>query len=141
MKIKTSHEPKGGLESVVFTDIILNLFIFFFVSFSLIYSLDYAKEEKIKVNLPKGEGEAMKKEISPLTLTVTEKKELYLNEERIKYKNIGEEIGPMLESRTDKTVFLNASKSLDYGFIVDILSTLHSSGARVLSLTVESKEE
>ena len=54
MKIRRSFKPPVSLESVAMTDIIMNLFIFFFITFSLLYTFNPFGESKIKIDLPKG---------------------------------------------------------------------------------------
>ena len=52
MKIKTHRDSTVSLESFAITDIILNMFIFFFISFSLVYTFNPARESRIIVKLP-----------------------------------------------------------------------------------------
>jgi len=52
VKIRMSGQYMVSLESIVMTDIVMNLFIFFFISFSLLYSFDPSRAKQIKVNLP-----------------------------------------------------------------------------------------
>jgi hypothetical protein len=44
MKIRTHRDPVLTLESTAITDIILNIFIFFFTAFSLVYTFNPMKE-------------------------------------------------------------------------------------------------
>ena len=54
MKVRTTNKQFLTLESVAMTDIVMNMFIFFFITFSLLYTFNPQQESKIKVNLPKG---------------------------------------------------------------------------------------
>ena len=101
----------------------------------------YSKQEQIKVKLPRAAGESAEAETTFLTLSVTEGKEIYLNSRLIDRKNMDSEIKNALESRQDKTVYLSANDSLEYGYVVRILSALKLSGANVLALNVEPREE
>lgn len=51
--IKGQKDYLVALESVAMTDIVLNMFIFFFISFSLLYTLAPERLAKLEVNLPK----------------------------------------------------------------------------------------
>ncbi|MFH1369373.1 MAG: biopolymer transporter ExbD [Elusimicrobiota bacterium] len=138
MKISVTREHMGAFESIAITDIIMNLFIFFFVSFSLIYSLDYAKENRINIKLPKGGGVAAQNRQPPLTVTVTKYKEIYLGDNLIPQEKLEQAVRSAVGAKQDKTVYLRADDTLNYGFVIGILSKLHGSGAKVLALGVES---
>ena len=71
MKIRSAGRPQLTLESVAMTDIIMNMFVFFFISFSLLYTFNPQRESKIKVNLPKGVTDVKSRGEKPLVVTVT----------------------------------------------------------------------
>jgi hypothetical protein len=50
VKIAPTRKYMFNLESVAMTDIVLNMFIFFFISFSLLYTFNPTKAKVIKVN-------------------------------------------------------------------------------------------
>jgi len=84
INIKGGKDYLVALESVAMTDIVLNMFIFFFISFSLIYTFSPTRISRIDVRLPKA-STAMALEGSPKAiLAITEEGEFFLDDEKIK---------------------------------------------------------
>jgi len=52
MKIAGRRSYMTSMESVAMTDIVLNMFIFFFISFSLLYTFNPQRVQKLEVKLP-----------------------------------------------------------------------------------------
>ena len=67
-------------ESIALTDMVMNLFIFFFVSFSLLYTFHPDRSNRLEVTLPKAEQGRGAKEPG-LTVTIT-KEGIYSVEEK-----------------------------------------------------------
>ena len=66
------------------TDIVMNLFIFFFISFSLLYTFNPEKESKIGVKLPGGAARSEAKQKEPdLVVSITAANEIYIGKKRI----------------------------------------------------------
>ena len=90
MKVRTTNKQFLTLESVAMTDIVMNMFIFFFVSFSLLYTFNPHQESKIKVSLPKGMTMAQLKGDNPLVVTVTAKNEIYITNALVTERSLNE---------------------------------------------------
>jgi biopolymer transport protein ExbD len=78
MKIKTHRDSVVTLESIAFTDIILNIFIFFFTAFSLVYTFNPARESRIIVKLPKADIKAPVDQTEPIIINITNRNEIFL---------------------------------------------------------------
>src|SRR5512136_2018865 len=78
MKIKTHRDLLVSLESVAITDIILNMFIFFFTSFSLVYTFNPNRESQIDVKLPQANVRTAAP-ARPIVVSVTRVGEVHLN--------------------------------------------------------------
>ncbi len=78
MKIRTNRTAMAGLESVAITDIILNMFIFFFTSFSLVYTFNPNRESRIQVKLPQADVKAPAKQKEPIEVTIDARSRVYL---------------------------------------------------------------
>ena len=80
MKVRPTRELTFSLESVVMTDIVLNMFIFFFISFSLLYTFTPSRVAKFEIKLPTASSATTIQEGSPLMITVTHTGRYYLGE-------------------------------------------------------------
>jgi biopolymer transport protein ExbD len=92
MNIRPKNRYTISLESVAMTDIVMNMFIFFFVSFSLLYTFNPHQESKIKVNLPKGMTMAQMKRDNPLVVTVSAKNEIYIADTLVSERALNEKM-------------------------------------------------
>jgi biopolymer transport protein ExbD len=78
VKIRTNRTALAGLESFAITDIILNMFIFFFTSFSLVYTFNPTRESRIHVKLPQADVRTPAKQKEPIEVTIDAGARVYL---------------------------------------------------------------
>jgi len=58
MKISGRRDYLFSLENIAMTDIIMNMFIFFFISFSLLYTFSPERIQKLDIKLPEATNTA-----------------------------------------------------------------------------------
>ena len=83
MRFKQHLQSNIGMDSVALTDIIMNMFIFFFITFSFLATFNQVKEGKVDVSLPKASSATTQAEKKRLTVSLTKDGGLFLNEEEI----------------------------------------------------------
>src|SRR5512137_2863086 len=106
MNIRPKKKFSISLESVAMTDIVMNMFIFFFVSFSLLYTFNPHQESKIKVTLPKGMTMAQLKGDNPLVVTVTARNEIYIANALVTERALNERMARFAKDYKDKGVIV-----------------------------------
>lgn len=140
MKIRPNTKAVLSLESVAMTDIVMNLFIFFFISFSLLYTFNPTKESKIEVRLPEGavKGEAPAR--GPLVVTVTGKNEIYIGNVRMSPSQLKSDLAA--RSREDKAtgVLVRADKTAAVDYLVQVLNAAKESGVAKLGVAIEQSK-
>ena len=72
MKISGRRTYLVSLESVAMTDIIMNMFIFFFISFSLLYTFSPYRVKKLEVKLPEANSATAMSNKKQLNIKFTE---------------------------------------------------------------------
>jgi len=77
MKIKTRRDAVVSLESIAFTDIIMNMFIFFFTSFSLVYTFNPTRESNITVKLPQADVKSPVDSKETIVITINNRNEVF----------------------------------------------------------------
>src|SRR3989338_1945596 len=92
MQIKSSKKSFLSIESVAMTDIVMNLFIFFFISFSLLYTFNANRESKIEVKLPEGTAQEDSKGDAPLVIYVNSGNEIYIDKVRVTPQSLKTEL-------------------------------------------------
>lgn len=140
IKIKGAKDYLVALESVAMTDIVLNMFIFFFISFSLIYTFNQNKISKIDVKLPKA-STAMSLEGSEKTvLTVTKSGEYFINDERIKRDYLKYNLQSKLKSNPDMSIILKVDSSARFDGVVRALDVINELNIQRVSIASVKKD-
>jgi biopolymer transport protein ExbD len=137
MRIKSSRKPFFTLESVAMTDIIMNMFIFFFISFSLLYTFNPFNESKIKVNLPKGVTYVQNKGESPLIVSVTAKNEIYIGQNKISQQSLMKELSSFSKTAKQNGLIVKADKQASVDYFVKVLDAARQAGIDKLGVSIE----
>ncbi len=138
MKITPRRDYMLSLESVAMTDIVLNMFIFFFISFSLLYT--FSKSPGIKVTLPTAKTALPQEE--NITVFISSGNEVFLDSRKV---NIGE-LKNILKERLDasrkKVVVLKSDQKVNLGLAVKVMDIAKQAGAEgvVISTTTEEND-
>ncbi len=139
MKISGKRTYMLSLESVAMTDIVLNMFIFFFISFSLLYTFEPFRAQKLEVKLPKATNVSSMGEEEQLTLTLTNENVLYLDKELITMKELKEKISLRHKNNPRIAVVLRADRLVRFKQVVTILDIL--SGLGITRLDIAAVQE
>ena len=83
MHFKRQSKVLFSLESVAITDIIMNMFIFFFITFSFLATFHKSNEGELDVNLPKAASATPPAEKKGLSVNLTQEGGLFLGKELI----------------------------------------------------------
>ncbi len=141
MKVKSSRKSFFSLESVAMTDIIMNMFIFFFISFSLLYTFNPFNESKIKVNLPKGVTNVPVKGESPLIVSVTAKNEIYIGSNRIPQQSLLKELSSFSGTAKQNGLVVKADKQASVDYFVKVLDAARQAGIDKLGVSIELQKD
>lgn len=138
MKIQTSRKSFLTLESVAMTDIVMNLFIFFFISFSLLYTFNPHKESKIEVKLPQGVSQEAKGD-TPLIVSVTSGNEIYIDKVRVLPDRLKQEMTSRSKRGTYSGVLVRADKQSSVDYLVRVLDAAKNAGIQRLGVAIEQR--
>jgi biopolymer transport protein ExbD len=139
MKIKTHRDSIVSLESVAITDIILNMFIFFFTSFSLVYTFNPTRESRILVKLPQADIKAPVDQKEPLVVTINSRNEVFLNNRQKSLKDLKTELQSLIAFNKMRPVIVRADKSVVFDRVVQVLDVAKNSGVERLGIAIEEK--
>lgn len=136
MKITSSNKLLLSIESVAMTDIIMNLFIFFFISFSLLYTFNQHKQSDIKVNLPRGTTD-MQQFKGPVVVAITKDNAVYFNSEKIELKNLAAYIRKNIENTARDGLLVKSDKDASVDTLIKVLDTSKGAGISKLGIAIE----
>ena len=111
------------------TDIFLVLLIIFMITSSAMI------ESGGKVNLPK--AVATKSETRGTTVTLTPKKEIYLNQKKVTEDTLEPALKEALAASAEKIVILRGDKDVLFGDTVRVMSMIKRAGASEIAIAAE----
>lgn len=125
IRIKSKKDYLVALESVAMTDIVLNMFIFFFISFSLLYTFSSVKPSKIEIRLPKASSAISTQGSEKAVITISKKGEIFINEDRI----VPTQLKKTLEARSKENpsfgVILKVDSAARFENVVRVLDIIN----------------
>jgi len=135
--MRFSYQPKTqlGLDAIALTDIIMNLFIFFFITFNLFSTFQSKPESSMKINLPEVHQGLKTKKVDSDLIRLTRSGNIYWNDSHVSIAGLGK----ALRSRQNrsKPIRLRADRKANVQSLTSILEVAHLSGASNLSLQTE----
>ena len=140
MRIKTSQKSFLNLESVAMTDIVMNLFIFFFISFSLLYTFKAHRESKIEVKLPEGVSKEAARGDAPIVVSISSGNEIYIGKVRVAPQAVKKELASRVNGRPSAGVLVRADKASSVDTLVRVLDAAKQAGIQKLSVAMEQKD-
>ncbi len=139
MKIKTRRDSNVTLETLALTDIILNIFIFFFTAFSLVYTFNPLKESKIIIKLPQADVKTPPEQKEPIIVNITNKNEVFLSNKRKNLKELKAELSTLIAFDKMRPVIVRADKDVILEKVIEVLDIAKGSGVERLGIAVEEK--
>jgi biopolymer transport protein ExbD len=139
MKIAGRRDYQVSLESVAMTDIVLNMFIFFFISFSLLYTFSPYRIKKLEVKLPEATSTTAIKDKSQINITITNEGLIYLDKELVTRKELKEKIYLIHKDNPELNVILSSDRLARFKDVVSVLDTLSELGITNLNIAATAE--
>jgi len=139
MKIKTHRDSVLTLESIALTDIILNIFIFFFTAFSLVYTFNPMRESRIIVKLPQADVKAPADQKEPIIVTINSRNEVFLNNRPKTLRDLRTELQSLIAFNKTRAVIVRADKNVIFDRVVQVMDVAKNAGVERLGIAIEEK--
>jgi biopolymer transport protein ExbD len=120
------------METSAFADIIFLLLIFFLLSSSFILPTE------IPVNPPKSDSPETSKD-QPIVVTITKTDDIYVDEEKVPFDELGTALASRLENVPVKSVLVRGDESISLGRLVEVMDLARNAGAEKLAIAAEKK--
>ncbi|HOP47181.1 MAG TPA: protein TolR [Desulfobacteraceae bacterium] len=111
-------------------DVMLVVLIIFMVTAPLLM-------QGVEVNLPETATKHIKTREDPLILTITKKKEIFLEKHQFEIDSLEEKIRKIFENRREKEILLKADKDVPYGFVIKVVAQVKRAGIDKLGMITE----
>ena len=131
MDLGENEDLKADINVTPLVDVVLVLLVIFLVITPLL-------KQEVPVELPLAESSHQTQDLSQLTLSVLADGSLLLNREAIPRDELTTRLTAIYASRGDKTIFLEADRSLRYDRVVEVMDQCRAAG--VVTIGVITKK-
>ncbi len=144
MKIDRIKRRSGGdliLEITPLIDVVFLLLIFFMLATT------FDDTAAFKIDLPKSTVAKTKSTLKEVQILIDKDRNIYVkyddgaknNQEQVTLEEFSNFVSDKLNASDNKDVVISADKSIDYGFIVEIMSLLKEAGASAINIDTTIK--
>lgn len=131
-RLKSKSSVTG--ETIALADIVLNLFVFFFITFALNTSFDSVRRGIVPIDLPKSSASMAGKAQKPLTVSIDRSGTIYLGSRSIAPDKLKAVLNHELSLRKDKAILVQADQSISLQTFISILDIIKTTKARSVSI-------
>lgn len=124
---QSSNRFLSEINVTPFVDVVLVLLIIFMVTAPMM-------QEGVDVNLPQAKGKSLPSKEKRMTVTITSKKEVYLNDRKVELSELEDRLKKIFQDRVNKELFLKADEVVPYGFVVKTMSLIRTAGIDQLGM-------
>ena len=117
-----------ALESVAMTDIVMNMFIFFFISFSLLYTLNPDRISNIDIKLPKASSATALKGDGRAVIAITKDSSFFIDDKKIAPAGLKAALKQRLKDDPSLGLLLKVdglAKFDNVAYALDVVNGLH----------------
>jgi len=141
MKISGRRDYLFSLENIAMTDIIMNMFIFFFISFSLLYTFSPERIQKLDIKLPEATNTAPLENKNQVDIVLTGDGAIYLDKERVSISGLKDALSTRRKDNPKLAVILGADKSVRFKQIVSVIDMLTELKVSRLSIAAVNEQK
>ena len=135
MKIIQNSQKRARIEMIPLIDVVFLLLVFFIYAM-----LSMVMHRGINVNLPRAESSTVDRK-DYMSIAITEKGEIYLDDEKISLKEMDLLFTRQSEDEPDTMVFIRGDRGVCYERIIEVLDVVRKAGLQKVSLETASKED
>jgi biopolymer transport protein TolR len=114
-------------------DVMLVLLIIFMVTAPMI-------QTGVDVDLPQGKAQVMEKDESKLILTIDKNQKVFLGKAEVPVDQLEAVIKNNAKLQADKELYLEADRTIPYGFVVRIMALVKLAGVDKLGMVMDPTE-
>lgn len=140
MRICGKRDYLVNLESVAMTDIVLNMFIFFFISFSLLYTFSPNRLQKLGINIPKAKSTKNIENLKQANVYINKEGVIFLEKEPMLVDELIDELRALTQKNPDVKVLLHADKLTQFKYVAKVLEVISATDLKNFNIAVEKEE-
>lgn len=117
-----------------FVDVMLVLLIIFMISAPLL-------TVGVPIDLPDTQAKAMNADTQPITVSVNDKGEIYLQETQIAMDEVVAKLEAISKTGYDERIFVRGDKSADYGTVMKVMARISAAGFKNIGLVTLQEQD
>ena len=123
---------KAEINVTPMVDVMLVLLIIFMVSAPLL-------TVGVPLDLPKTQAKSLNQDKDPLTLSVTLKGQVFINDKQISLDDLVPKLKAITEARggTNERIYVRGDKQVDYGTVMKVMGRLSAAGFHRVALVTD----
>ena len=139
MRFKRQSKILLSMESVALTDIIMNMFIFFFITFSFFATFQKANEGRVDVNLPQATSSTPPVDKKSLLVSLVKEGGLFLDNTPTTLEQLQSRFRAEKAQGTDLSLVIRADKEVPHGRVVEVMDIARIEGLNHLAIATQVK--
>lgn len=140
MKIAGKRNYIFNIESVAMTDIVLNMFIFFFISFSLLYTFSTERLQKLGITIPKAKHTQALENLKQVNVYIKKDGVVYLEKEPFVVEDLAEELELLKQKNPNTKILLQADQLALFKDVAKVLDVVSGLDFKNFSIAVEKED-
>jgi biopolymer transport protein TolR len=114
-------------------DVMLVLLIIFMVTTPMM-------QQGLDIELPETASSGSPTAEEPFVLVVKKNRKVYIGEQAIEPEELAKKLQAIFETRRNKQIYLQADKSVDYGFVAETMAEIRAAGIYSIGLVTIPKQ-
>ncbi len=126
--------PMSEINITPFVDVMLVLLIIFMVSAPLLTS-------GVPIDLPDTQAKALNADTQPITVSVNDKGQVYLQETEIDITEVVPKLEAISKTGYEERIFVRGDKNADYGTVMKVMSRISAAGFKNIGLVTLQEQD
>ena len=131
---REKYQLMSEINITPFVDVMLVLLVIFMVTAPMMIS-------GINVNLPQTSSAPIAGNDEPLTITITDKGEVYLQDIAIETKTLIPKLIAITKEKKDSRILVRGDKNANYGVIMAVVGSINEAGYSHISLVTQLQQD
>ncbi|MEM1139825.1 MAG: protein TolR [Pseudomonadota bacterium] len=127
---RARRAPMSEINVTPFVDVMLVLLIIFMVTAPLL-------AVGVKVDLPETGAPPLKSSEEPLTITVTQAGQIFLQELEVQPPELLPKLNAIAENGYEERIYIRGDRDVDYGTVMQVMGALNGAGYKRIGLVTD----
>jgi len=128
------YEPLADINVTPFVDVMLVLLIIFMVAAPLL-------TVGVPIDLPETQAKALNSETQPITVSIKEGGQVYLQETEIPIDEVVAKLQAISKTGYDERIYVRGDKTADYGTVMNVMARISLAGYKNLGLVTLQEQD